>query len=132
MKYYCKLYDNWYYAVYFSSRVKPLELLSMSTHAWDNFPLWWKWNCFLYFFRSGITNDQLRVCSRRFSEYIFNKAYTVVFDLFIFFQMSQRMAARVGYQLLSELDLTTFRIDGQIAIPDPDWPVIKWMAIRHL
>ena len=47
-------------------------------------------------------------------------------------QMSQRMAARVGYQLLSELDLTTFRIDGQIAIPDPDWPVIKWMAIRYL
>lgn len=44
---------------------------------------------------------------------------------------SQRLAERCGYETIAELDITTYRIDGQIVYPKPKWPVIKWMAKRY-
>nr|XP_018906188.1 PREDICTED: uncharacterized protein LOC109036435 [Bemisia tabaci] len=46
-------------------------------------------------------------------------------------EASQKLAKKCGYQTLAELDLTTYRIDGKLIYPNPEWPVIKWMAIRY-
>ncbi|CAH0392326.1 unnamed protein product [Bemisia tabaci] len=46
-------------------------------------------------------------------------------------EASQKLAKKCGYETLAELDLTTYRIDGKLIYPNPDWPVIKWMAARY-
>nr|XP_018915043.1 PREDICTED: uncharacterized protein LOC109042628 [Bemisia tabaci]XP_018915044.1 PREDICTED: uncharacterized protein LOC109042628 [Bemisia tabaci] len=46
-------------------------------------------------------------------------------------EASQRLALRHGWQVLSELDITTFTIDGQIVYSNPKSPVIKLMAKRY-
>lgn len=46
-------------------------------------------------------------------------------------EASQRLAERSGYETVAELNLTTYRIDGQIVYARPEWALIKWMAKRY-
>nr|XP_018906194.1 PREDICTED: uncharacterized protein LOC109036441 [Bemisia tabaci] len=78
------------------------------------------------FQRRGIAGELMRACPE-----VCKLTGTPVCAAVFTAEASQKLAFRCGYKTLAELDLTTYRIDDRIIYPNPECPVIKFMAIRY-